>query len=309
MRLYSKGSIITIGTFDGVHRGHQRIFRALVNRARVRGYAPIVLAFTFPPKHYVRPRQEPLQLTVWKEKKRLIQSFGIKKVVPVRFSRSLSTRSPAEFLHDIIRTYTVKEIIVGFNFAFGKDRKGNTSFLKKKAKKYGVRVWIKRPVCVRGARVSSSLIRSCMQKGDIAATRTLLGYPYKISGTVVPGAGWAREQGIPTANVHTSRYKLLPGGVYTVAVQIGRYYFPGLSNCGFRPTLHPVKTRLLEVHILHQHINLYGRHISVYLLKRLRPERVYKHQEALVEQIYRDRANAERYFRKNPIKNIVNNIV
>jgi riboflavin kinase / FMN adenylyltransferase len=297
--LHLPGSIITIGTFDGVHRGHRRIFNAVCARAKRTGCKPIVLSFTCPPKHCLNPDQEPLQLTVWKEKKKLIQSCGINTVIPIRFSRAFSNRSPEDYFRSILRRYRVKEMVVGFNFAFGKDRRGHGSYLASLGARFGVRIWVKKPVYRGREIVSSSLIRNYLRTGCLEKANTLLGYHYQVSGTVIRGEGWAGAQGLPTANLKTSRCKLLPGGVYAVCVQIKGTSFPGLANCGFRPTLHPVSTRLLEVHVLRRRINLYNRDITVHFLKRLRSERVYKHKEALVEQMYRDRANAESYFRKH----------
>ncbi|MFH1378661.1 MAG: bifunctional riboflavin kinase/FAD synthetase [bacterium] len=294
----SPDSILTLGTFDGVHRGHQKIFQKIVDRAHTSGLRPVVLVFKYPPRHIINPAREPLLITLWNERKKLIQKYNIQKIIPISFTKKLVQTSPKEFVLYLRNKYQMKEMVVGHNFAFGRGRRGNVAVLRKLTARLGIRLHVIGPAAVHKEVISSSSIRRFLKEGNITSALNMLHNAYSITGKVIPGLGWGTKQGIPTANIRVSQHKLLPLGVFTAEVIAGSKTFPGVANIGFRPSIHRLAYPLVEVHILNRSAQLYGRTVTVVLRKKIRNERMYTHRDHLVERIHEDIKIAQNYFYK-----------
>ena len=291
-----KGSIITIGTFDGVHKGHRKIFKKIGERSRETGLQPIALVFTHSPKHVLAPLHEPAQLTVWHEKKQKIQSAGIHRIIPLTFTRTLAHTDPEQFFKRLIERYRVRDMVVGYNFSFGKHRQAHIARLKELGKKYCVYIEVIPPLNHKGAPISSSSIRTMIQHGRLSEASRMLGYHYDITGKIVRGLHWARTRGFPTANINVQPKKLLPRGVFAVNFEVNGRRYNGVANIGYRPTLHPVKRMLVEVYVIGKRINLYGKTVRAILLKKIRDEHEFDNKTALVDRIKLDIETAKKYF-------------
>lgn len=293
-----KGSVLTIGTFDGVHKGHRDIFRAVKERSKKTGCKSIALVFTYPPKHILNPSHEPQQLTPWHEKKKIIKLLGIEQVIPLVFTPSLARTSPEKFFKNITSKFHVKEIVVGFNFAFGLHRQAHVAHLKKLGKLFNVKVLVVNPRQQHGMTISSSAIRAYIRQGLLKKATALLGYHYRISGRVIHGMGWGEKHNVPTANFHVSARKLLPRGVFVVELIVGEKTYPAVASIGYRPTVHPVDHLLPEVHVLRKRITLYKKQIHMHLLKKIRNEKYFKDTSLLLKHIQMDIKTAEQYFKR-----------
>ncbi len=292
-------AILTIGTFDGVHKGHQEIFRTVQERAKKTGCRSIALVFTYPPKHILNPSREPQQLTLWHEKKKIIKSLGIDQVVPLVFTPLLARTAPERFFKNIVSKFRVKEIVVGFNFAFGQNRQAHVARLKKLGKLFNVKVLVVHPRQHHGMPISSSAIRSYIRQGFLKEVTALLGHHYRISGKVIHGWGWGMRHYVPTANFHVSPRKLLPQGVFVVLLEVGKKTYPAVASIGFRPSIHPVDYLLPEVHVLHKKLSLHKKQVRMHLFKKIRNERYYRTSSLLLTRINKDIAIAEKYFKSH----------
>lgn len=274
-------SVLTLGTFDGVHRGHQRILRRVAKRAKALGASPIALAFTMPPRHAGVPRPKPVLLTTYQEKLALLRRFGIRKVKPLIFNRQTANTTAEDFFHHVMMgRLFAKEIVVGPRLAFGKNRAGRLPLLKKLGKEAGVRIHVMAAV----PSVSSRRIRALLDQGKIEAANRLLGYAYGAKGKVVHGNGRGRRLGFPTANLDIPVDKILPPGVSIVRLRPGGW--KGLCNVGIRPTFTPQEPhRHCEVFLLEGPKRLYGKVLQIEFLKHLRPERRFATPAALQRQM------------------------
>jgi riboflavin kinase / FMN adenylyltransferase len=280
--------VLTIGNFDGVHLGHQAIFRTLRQRARQIGGTSVVLTFDPHPLKILAPERCPPLITPTPKKLALMQACNLDLVVCLPFTWQLANLTPVAFVAEILLgTIGMQEIYVGYDFAFGKGRSGTIALLQELGSRAGFQVHIIAPITVEEHVASSSSIRQWILQGDVDEAALLLGRLYSIAGTVVEGYQKGRELGFPTANVR-STYELIPGcGVYAVMAdwQGGRY--EGVANIGFNPTFGRSELSI-EIHLFDFAEQLYGETVEVYFLKKIRDERTFASVEDLVKQIRQD---------------------
>ncbi|OGX41611.1 MAG: riboflavin biosynthesis protein RibF [Omnitrophica WOR_2 bacterium RIFCSPHIGHO2_02_FULL_68_15] len=299
------GPVVAIGIFDGVHRGHRAILGRAVRRARALGTSAVALTFWPHPAVVVAPHRAPPMLLSLDQRLAAFVACGIARTVVLRFSKTFARQAPERFVERVlVRRLRAREVVVGHDFRFGRDRAGTVETLRALARTHGIRVHVVPPVRVRGVRVSSKIIRRAMARGRLSTVRRYFGRPPTVIGRVVRGAGRGKRVGIPTANVAVTAGVLPPPGVYAVqarplgaAAHPAAPWWPAVANLGWRPTVerrHPAAP-VLEVHLLRRDVPpLRGRTLEVAFVQRLRPERRFPSVAALVAQIRRDIAAARR---------------
>lgn len=288
---HDAASVVTVGTFDGVHRGHQAIIRYLQQRAEEQGGVSTLVSFDPHPRTVVHGEQVPLLTTV-SERGTLLEELGLDRFVIVPFSMDFAQLSPEEYVDDIlVNRIGLQEITVGYDHRFGKNRAGDVDLLRELGAQYGFVVDVIPPQEVGHDVISSSKIRSqLLEDGDVESAREMLGRPYEVRGIVAEGARRGRKLGYPTANLDLEDpRKLVPKrGVYATRVTLpdGRHK-GGMMNIGRRPTFEEMDVTV-EVHVLDFEGDLYGDQISVQFLRRLRDEQKFDSAEALVTQLSKD---------------------
>ena len=281
---------LTIGSYDGIHRGHQAILARMVSGAHAAGSAAVVLTFFPHPGAVLRGMTGPFYLTSTEEKVRLMEDMGIDAVITLPFTRELASVSAADFMAKLKRQLDLQQLWIGYNFTLGHNREGDIPTLQRLGDLLGYSVEVIQPVTIDGEIVSSSLIRGLLGKGEVGRASTLLGRNYTVPGEVVPGDGRGRQIGIPTANLAVWPERMLPAsGVYAGWAWVNGTRWPSVTNIGTRPTFEaqavPVR---LETHLLDFHQDLYGRAISVEFVDRLRDEQRFQSVDALIDQIHAD---------------------
>ncbi len=297
--------VVTIGNFDGVHLGHQRILKLAVEQAR--SLSGTSLAFTLKPHPQIslRPERELHLLCSYDEKLRLIEEAGIDVTIEQPFSREFSTTDPEQFFSEVLlKRLNSVAIVVGYDFGFGKGREGHLAALEGWCKKAGVRLTVVQAQQQDGEVVSSSRIRAHLLAGEVELASKLLGREFCYRGVVVRGEGRGRKIGFPTANLRLEQKLVLPWGVYaTRAVLDDGTVFPSVTNIGIRPTFRSPDGQsltaherefpaLIETHLLDTTMDLYGRSLEVRFVKRLREEKKFSGMEALKAQIVLDAEGA-----------------
>ena len=297
-------SVITTGTFDGVHRGHQAIIRYLVERSRSVGGVPTVVTFDPHPREVLTGAAVPL-LTTLGERAALLESLGVERFVVLPFTRDLSLLEPEDYIREVlVGRVGMREIVIGYDHRFGRKARGNRALLESLAASLGFTVDVI-PEQVEGdVTVSSTEIRRLLaEEGDAARAAVLLGRPYRIMGTVVRGDGRGRTIGYPTANLQPStERKLVPAvGVYAVQAtlpdggEVG-----GMMNIGRRPTFETDGATRAEVHLFDVDQGLYGQTLTVDVVHRIRGEHPFDGVDALVAQLDRDEEVARRMLSTPP---------
>ncbi len=283
-----KSPIVTIGNFDGVHRGHQKVLNAVKDRAEKLKLPSIVYTFEPHPLKVVAPHKSPPLLTILEEKIELIKASGIDYLVLARFTKEFASQHPREFVEGtLVRRLKAREVWVGHDYAFGKGRAGTIGHLKEFGRKFGFDVRVI-PACKKGeVIVSSSKIREYVTDGKIKEAASLLGRPYAVSGKVVRGRNIGKHLGFPTANVSVHNEIIPKDGIYAVRVWLGNRIYKGAANIGFAPTFR-VKKRAVEAHIIGFKGNIYGRKLKIEFIQRLRGEKVFKSIHELAIQIRKD---------------------
>jgi riboflavin kinase/FMN adenylyltransferase len=285
------GSVVTVGTFDGVHRGHQAVVAEIGKRARAQGLSSLVVTFDPHPLEIVNPAAAPKLLTVRDEKAELLAAAGLDRVEVLPFTPELARLEPEQFVRDVLRQRLgMHELVLGFDHGFGRGRSGDVDLLRRLGESDGFKVDVVEPVLDGGHAISSTLIRSAVAHGNLSAAARWLGRPYTIRGLVERGAGRGRTIGIPTANLAAPdpRKLLPPDGVYAVRVTCRGQRFGGMMNQGSRPTF-GLEARVLEVHLFEFSGDLYGETVTVEWVRRLRDVQAFPNREALVAQLGRDR--------------------
>jgi len=286
--------VLTLGTFDGVHRGHQALLARARRRARVLGGEVLAVAFDRPPRLFFHPEPPPALITTPEERAVLLRRFGADRVDRLAFGPALARMTAADFLRKYVRgRWRARECVVGFNFAFGRGREGDFPTLQRLARRWNLRVQAVGPVTHRGKIVSSGLIRGCLRAGQTAEAADLLGHAVAFSGRVVGGRGLGRRLGFPTANLRVSRDKILPSGVFSVGVTLpSGTRRGGMMNIGRRPTLGARGGATVEVHLFDFLGDLTGQSLSVECLAPLRGEKKFPSLAALVRQLRSDEGRA-----------------
>jgi len=289
-----KNPVATLGNFDGVHLGHQDILKRVKQKASKIHGEGVVITFEPHPLKVLAPEKFLPLLTPFRKKMMLIEKLGIETVLCVEFSLSFSQISPPEFIETIlVEKVKVKEVIIGYNYHFGKGQKGDAESLKDAGRVFGFNVEIVEPFRIGEMVVSSSRIRDLIQQGEVDKASTLLGRDYPIIGKVVEGARRGRTLGFPTANLEISDELYPNPGVYAVKVEWRRQRLNGLANVGTNPTFSSEqngkdKPISFEVHILNFSRDIYGEEIQVNFIRRIRDEVRFENSSLLIEQIRKD---------------------
>ena len=283
--------MITIGTFDGVHTGHQHILRQLEEAAAACQGEIVIITFNPHPREVLAPHDKTVHLlTTLDEKIGLLEQWGIDHLVMVPCTKAYSEQSTTAHLQDfVISTFRPHTIIIGYDHRFGHNREGGLELLEAEQQKYGFRLLEIPQQIVHHLTVSSTKIRKSLQDGEIQLANELLGYPYFVNGTVVHGDKMGRQLGFPTANIALNDHrKLIPAeGVYAVTVETGGQRLKGALNIGTRPTFNGRELRV-EVFILDFDEDIYGEPIKVSFLEYIRADRKFDSVAALVEQMHED---------------------
>jgi riboflavin kinase/FMN adenylyltransferase len=294
------GAVVTVGTFDGIHRGHEAVLAEITRRARRRAAESVVVTFDPHPLEVVNPGAAPRLLTLPAERQRLVRRAGVDRMVVLPFTPALAAMEPEEFVRGVLRTTVgMGELVLGFDHGFGRGRAGDVDLVRRIGAADGFAVDVVEAVRENGQPISSTLIRAAVAHGDLALAVRWLGHRYGALGTVERGAGRGRTIGVPTINlpVPDARKLLPPDGVYAVWVTVpgdgaGRdVTYGGMMNQGPRPTFGVVE-RGLEAHLFDFDGDLVGRTVWVEWAQRLRDVQVFASRDALVEQLARDRVAA-----------------
>jgi riboflavin kinase/FMN adenylyltransferase len=296
---HDPNSVVTVGSFDGVHLAHREILKEVVHRSKMREGRSVVVTFEPHPSEVVRRGRQPVPLlTTLEERLSLLETFGIDLVCVLNFDAEFAKLTPEEFYRRyIIDLIGLSEVVVGYDHMFGRDREAGVHDLLRMGQRFNFSVFTAQAYTVDGVTVGSTEIRRLLLNGDVERASRLLGYPYRLKGTVVRGDGRGRELGYPTANiVPESPRKLVPGrGVYLVAVDLEETRWFGMMNIGRRPTISNQTDDTLEVNIFSLNRELYGVGIAVTFLRRLRDERRFGSEKELMLQLHKDREVSMQY--------------
>ena len=282
--------VVTIGNFDGVHLGHQALLTEVKKRAHDLKLESAVITFEPNPKDYFSQNKPQTRISSLREKIELFNEIKIDRVHIIKFNQEFSKVTANEFISVLIKQLKVKEIVVGEDFCFGRGREGSIKQLSASSMKLN----IKNKILMDGKRISSTLIRNLLANDKLDEANKYIGRPYSISGKVVHGEKRGRKIGFPTANIHMRHNRPPLKGVFAVKFQ---NHF-GVANLGIRPSIKGEKKLQLEVHLLNFSSDLYGQHVSVIFLKKLRDEKKFKSLEELKEQIKLDVIKAKLFFDK-----------
>ena len=281
---------LAIGVFDGVHLGHQAVISTSAEHARAASGTPVVVTFDPHPEKILRPQRAPHLLSATQHKVALIRSLGVAHLLIIKFDKQFAATEPEDFVTALVdHSKPLREICVGHEWSFGKNRRGNLDLLKQLGANFNFEVVGIPPVTISGSVVSSTAIRQAVETGDFKSVARMLGREYTILGTVAHGGNLGKKMGFPTANLSAHSEQFPPNGVYAAEAKIDNEIHRGVINLGVRPTISDGKSeRVLEIHLFDFHRDIYGKDIEVRFLKFLRAEQKFTNLDALVEQIQRD---------------------
>ena len=289
---------LTIGNFDGVHLGHRAMMERLTASAMAKSLISCVLTFEPHPREFFTPASAPARLSNLREKLEAFAFLGVERTHICRFNRNFADLSAQEFIERVVcRGLKAKWLLVGGYFRFGNKRAGDLAMLETAGKKFAFEVCVMPNVMVNGQRVSSTMVRDALAGGDLEQARDLLGRPYSISGRVVHGDKTGRKIGYPTANILIKHSRPPLGGIFAVEITgITEHPLKGVASLGVRPTVKDNGAPLLEVYVLDFDREIYGQHVRVEFLHKLRNEEKYPDLERLRRQIASDVGNAKKFF-------------
>ena len=291
------GAVVTIGSFDGVHIGHQAILSQVKQQAERLGLPSVVMVFEPQPQEFFSGERAPARLMRLRDKVDTLLDLGIDQVVCLHFNKSLRSLTADEFVENIlVKGLATRYLIVGDDFRFGCDRGGDFNMLQRAGAVFDFEVTDTQTLQVEGERVSSTLVRQILSQSDFARAETLLGRPFSVRGRVVYGQQLGRELGFPTANVQLNRYSAPITGVFAVLVRVADELYQGAANVGIRPTVGGLVKPILEVHLLDCNLDLYGERIEVEFKHKIRDEEKFTSLESLVKNIRRDVNNIRAWF-------------
>jgi riboflavin kinase/FMN adenylyltransferase len=280
--------LLTIGVFDGVHLGHRHLIARLTELAKKQGLASGVITFSQNPKGVLSPQSQLPFLTDIERRIELIKDEGVDEVIPLTFTPELAALTPKEFLKLLKKHLRMKGLVIGPDFALGKNREGNTDVLRNLSEEMGFSLTVVPPLTIDGEVVSSTAIRQALAEGNMKRAQKLMGRPFRLHGRVARGDKRGAELGFPTANLEIGAEQALPAdGVYTSRAFIDARAYPAMTNIGFQPTFGGDK-RLVEVYLMDYRGDLYGRELAVEIIERLRGEIKFDSPEELKKQIAED---------------------
>jgi riboflavin kinase/FMN adenylyltransferase len=292
-------SVVTVGTFDGVHLAHQEILREVVNRARMNEGRSVVVTFEPHPKEVVGKRADPIHLLATPEERiEQVSTMNVDLLLIIDFTIEFSRLSAREFYREyVVEGVGVNEVVVGYDHMFGRDRSGGIDELVHMGREYNFSVSAVHPYRVDGEIVSSTRIRKAIVAGEVERASKLLGYSFTIAGAVVHGDGRGKQLGYPTANIEPdSARKIIPGrGVYLVGVLLRGKQWYGMMNIGVRPTVYRAGGTSLEVHVFGLSEDVYDERASITFLRKLRDEQQFASLEDLTRQLHKDKETSLRY--------------
>ncbi len=284
---------LTIGNFDGVHRGHVEMLKKLRIEATQRQLPTCAITFENHPSTILNPGTTPLLICTLEQKKRLLRESGIELLYSLPFTKELAEQTPEQFIIRLSQSQPFDLLLLGSDATIGKNRAGTPEHMKELSRTYGFSLTYFPDITLDGQRISSRHIRESIHSGRLVEASRLLGRPYSIAGTVIKGRGRGADLGFHTANISVEGLCLPPLGVYAVLVHHQGHTYPAVANLGLAPTVRQDATPLLEVHLLDTHIDLYHLHIEVELKTYLRPEMRFSSLEALKAQIAKDVSTAK----------------
>lgn len=288
--------VLTIGVFDGLHRGHQQLIKLLQKKAEEVGGESVVLTFWPHPRMVLGKENSDFKLlTTLEEKEYLLEKWGVNHLIILPFNQEFAKMGGRDFIKDVlVGQIGMKHLVIGDDHRFGHDREGGQELLSEMGVEYGFSFTNLKSHIENDLRISSSLIRSALKSGNLQMANTLLGYPYFIFGNVIEGNQFGRKIGFPTANIDCcgENKQFLEDGVYVVKVDLNNKQFGGMLNIGTRPTVDNSMRKSIEVHIFDISSDLYGKKLKVSFLHRLRDEMKFNNTEELRAQLERDRKNA-----------------
>ena len=287
-------SVITLGKFDGLHRGHELLINKIMEIKTSFSEINIVFTFDIPPKTILVGEKNEVITTNY-EKKRIFENLQIDFLIECPFTDSVRNMEPEKFISWITKALSIRHIVVGTDFCFGRNRAGNTEVLRAFESRYGYETIVVEKLCENGREISSTFVRECLKNGDLSHANRLLGYPYFVCGTVSHGSGIGHTIGVPTINLNPPPDKLLPVfGVYLCDVRIDRICYRGVGNVGVKPTISGSRNPGIEVFLFDFSGDLYGKEVRVDFLSFLRPEMRFDSTEALRIQLLRDIETAKK---------------
>ncbi len=291
---------LTIGNFDGVHLGHQALLQRLKQEAQSRGLATAVVLFEPHPREFFSPQQAPTRLTSLREKLEIIAALGVDRVHICRFNRTFAQTPAASFMHALYDELAARFVLIGDDFRFGSGRGGDFALMEKVAAQRGFAVQAMQSVLQGDVRVSSTAVREALARGNLQAARRFLGRHYSISGHVEHGNSMGKQLGFPTANIQLQHNRPPVSGIFVVRVRIeGGEWHNGAASLGVRPTIAENGKPVLEVHLFDFNEQIYGKHLHVEFLHKLRDEAKFPDLQSLTMQIALDVTQAKQWFEKN----------
>ncbi len=291
---------LTIGNFDGVHLGHKALLSRLLAAAKARGLPSAVVIFEPHPREFFTPEQAPARLTSLREKLELLAELGVDRVHICRFNKKFAQMSASDFIDALHQKLAVKYVLIGDDFRFGSGRSGDFALMEKIAGQQGFTVEAMHSVLFDGIRVSSTAVRAALASGHMRAATRFLDRPYSISGRVVHGDKIGRQIGFPTANVQMKHNRPPLTGIFVVRVTGDRIPpLHGAASLGVRPTVHANGRAVLEIHLLDFAQEIYGQHLCVEFLHKLRNEEKFPDMQSLTQQIALDVENTRKWFHEN----------
>jgi len=299
-----KGGVVTVGNFDGVHRGHQKMLGDVVRRAKALSAPSVVVTFDPHPLKVLRPEKAPKMLQTLRQKEEAVEACGVEALVIVPFTRDFSLTPAEAFVRELlVRKLAAREVHVGERFTFGRDKGGNFDLLRRLGAEARMQVVGLTDVVEDGGAISSTRIRSALEAGDVALARTLLGRPYAMDGLVAKGDRMGRKIGFPTINLKPENELYPRDGVYLSTVYIDSFErtFGCVTNIGRRPTVYEDYARTIETYVLDFSSDVYGEKIRLAFLGRLREERVFPSMLELTAQIRKDVEETRLFFLRNPV--------
>ncbi len=298
-----KNPVVSIGVFDGVHRGHSAVVETIIRRSEEMDGEPVIVTFWPHPRIVLGKTPEKLKLlTTLHEKRVRLESLGVRHFLIIPFSGDLSLLPACEFVKKyLVAGMGLKHLVFGHDNHFGRGREGSFENMKDCARKLDFTIEQVEPLFYKGERISSSSVRMALLSGNIRLANSLLGYPYTMEGKIVGGMKIGRKLGFPTANMHIDDpHKLVPStGVYAVGVEAGKKLFRGMMNIGYRPTLKRRRDhKVLEVHIIDFKGDIYNRNLQIRFIERIRDEKEFAGLEELKGQLKKDKEKITELFSK-----------
>lgn len=302
----AKPTVLTLGVFDGLHLGHQRIMKTVVERAAAIGAVPTAITFDPHPRAVLHPESAPPMLQTLDQRLANFEVLGIEQAIVIPFTVEFARQPAEDFMSNIVRDRLhAKEVYLGKGFAFGRDRGGNIDLLRRMSDELGIAADEVDEVQLRGQRISSSKIRKLLSAGRVNLARRMLGRPYGVEGVIIRGNRRGHTIGFPTANLKPHNRVVPRFGVYASATLIDGAWRRSITNIGIRPTFESDAEPSIETYIFDFDGDLYGNVLRVRFLYRIRDERKFNGIDELKAQIEKDTRRARNYFRHQGVKNML----